>query len=177
MDVPEISSGATAAIRSRKIESISSYLLLLALQSASALGVLACIHRSFRVLIVEIGVLHSIQFGELVFFVVAIIVSQAGFWLRLKRVAIPGWRSLVLGHILGFSGRISFIFGGALFTVFFLRHAPELSWSQDGLSLVWRAAIVLVALFALYCYALELERLGNALQAGPVEKPPASEPS
>ena len=177
MDVPEISSGETRAIRSRRPKAVSSYLTLLALQSAAALALVTYIHRAFRILIDDIGVLHSISLGEIGFFLAAIIVSQAGFWFRLKRVAIPGWRSLVLGHILGFSSRISFIFGGALFTVFFLRHAPELSWSEDGWSLVWRGAIVLVALFALYCYALELERLGNALQAGPVENPSASKSS
>lgn len=140
------------------------YLICLALQSVAAFALLAAIGRIFRTLIGGLGVLHAVSPMELMLLIGTLCVCQIAYWYRLKNVRIPEWRSIVLGHFFGFAGRLSFIFGGALFSLFFLRHAPELSLSENTIVLLPRIAMLLASLFSLYCYSLELERLANMLQ-------------
>ncbi|WP_319797890.1 hypothetical protein [Nitrobacter sp.] len=144
--------------------SVRPYLICLALQSAAAFALLAEIGRIFRTLIGGLGVLHAVPQIELALLIGTLCVCQIVYWYRLKNVRIPEWRSIVLGHFFGFAGRLSFIFGGALFSLFFLRHAPELSSSENAIVLLPRIAMLLASLFSLYCYSLELERLANTLQ-------------
>lgn len=144
---------------------VYSYLTCLALQTAAAFALLAAVRRAFRIVIDNPGVLHPLPPVELALLVAAICAFQAAYWYRLARIKIPNWRSIVLGHLLGFVSRLSFIFGAALFSLFFLRHAPELNSSEGALTLIPRIAILLATLFCLYCFALELERLGNQLQS------------
>lgn len=77
---------------------------------------------------------------------------QALYRYRVKNIDIPEWRSTVFGHLLGFASRLSFIFGGALFSVLFLRHVPELNSSEGAIILLPRAAMLLASLFCIYCY-------------------------
>jgi hypothetical protein len=151
------------------------YVTLLGVQSAAALVILSYIQGMFRILIAEIGVAQPVSMTEVVSLASSILVSQAAFWVRVRYVQIPRWHSLVLGHLLAFTGRISFVFGGALFGVFFLRHMPELDLDRYAFGIAWRGAIVMTTLFTLYCYALELERLGAALQTESI-RTPAAEP-
>jgi len=89
---------------------------------------------------------------------------QCAYWYRYLSVAIPfRGPNLFLSHVFLFLGRLSFIFGSALFSTVLFRHLPELSSDVD-ISLFGRRAVVLiVSLFALFCFSLELERLGAAL--------------
>ena len=89
---------------------------------------------------------------------------QVAYWYRLRRIPIPlQGPSLILSHLFSFLGRLSFIFGGALFAVVFFRHLPALDHGADGFLMVGRGLLRGGALFALFCLPLELERLGNAL--------------
>jgi hypothetical protein len=71
-----------------------------------------------------------------------------------------------LSHLLLFLGRLGFIFGGSLFAVVFFRHLPELDQSIDTLLMARRGLLLLGSLFALFCFTLELERLGHAIGSG-----------
>jgi len=94
-----------------------------------------------------------------------LLAMQVAYWYRLRWVPIPVRRAnLVLSHLFLFWGRLSFIFGGALFSVVFFRHLPELDPDADFLLMMRRAVLLCVSLFALFCLALELERLGRALE-------------
>src|ERR1700676_2566401 len=89
---------------------------------------------------------------------------QAAYWYRLLRVAIPfRGPSLVLSHLFLFLGRLNFIFGSALFSIVLFRHVPELGSDVDLLLMVRRGTVLIISLFALFCFTLELERLGVAL--------------
>jgi phosphotransferase system glucose/maltose/N-acetylglucosamine-specific IIC component len=56
-----------------------------------------------------------------------------------------------------FSARLNFVFATGLFaTIVFVRF-PEIEFSW------WRALVLLAVLFSMYCFTLELERLGQAL--------------
>jgi len=141
------------------------YLICLGLQSIAAFTILAAIQRAFQTVIDDLGVLHSVSLIEFVLLVAAICSFQAAYWYRFKWIEIPRWRGVVFGHVAGFASRLSFIFGGALFSVFFLRHAPELSSTEGAMILLPRVAMLLASLFCLYCYTLELERLASVLQS------------
>jgi hypothetical protein len=97
--------------------------------------------------------------------VVAVLLAMQGaYWYRLLRVAIPfRGSSLVLSHIFLFLGRLNFIFGSALFAIVIFRHVPELGSDTDLLLMLRRGIILIISLFALFCFTLELERLGAAL--------------
>jgi hypothetical protein len=140
------------------------YLLLLVVQAIGAIFVMWKELPAFRQLLLNPGdqlpndpYEYSVTIGIL-------LVMQAAYWYRLLRIPIP-FRdsSLVMSHLLLFMGRLSFVFGGALFSVVFFRHLPALD-SHINILLMARRGMVLVAtLFALFCFALELERLGHAI--------------
>lgn len=142
------------------------YLILLLVQTLCALTILFHVQAVFRALIESMGVRMSMPAGNLALMVAAVAIGQATYWYRLKTTPLPGgYRNLLLGHVFAFASRISFVFGGALFSLYFLRHLPAMQLSPFSLDFAWRAVLLLAILFALYCYTLELERLGNALQS------------
>ena len=153
----------TVIMASRKL---LRYGLLLFAQTACAAVVLANIHAGFRLVIENIGSPDAAGPAALIPILTAAVLGQICYWYRLRNVPIPAnYRNIALGHLLAFASRLGFIFGGALFSVYFLRHVPELALAP--LDIAWRGALLIAILFALYCYTLELERLGGALQMPP----------
>jgi hypothetical protein len=93
-------------------------------------------------------------------------VMQIAFWYRVRHVPIPFRHpNLVFNHALLFLGKLSFIFGSALFGVAVFRHLPELDRSVDILLISRRGVIFTGCLFALFCASLEVERLAQAFEA------------
>ena len=91
---------------------------------------------------------------------------QISFWCRLLYVPIPFRRpNVFLNHLFLFLGRLSFIFGSALFSVVVFRHLPEMARDTDILLMVQRGAIFMGCLFALFCTSLEVERLAQAFDS------------
>jgi hypothetical protein len=139
------------------------YLILLLAQTVCAAIVLHHIQAFFRLLLDSIGKANAAPIAGVVQLLLAALAGQACYWWRLRKVTVPSsYRNIFLGHLLAFTSRIGFIFGGALFSLYFLRHVPALDLGYLDLS--WRGALLIAILFALYCYTLELERLGNAFQ-------------
>ena len=139
------------------------YLVLFFAQTVCAIVVLYNVRAAFRLLLDNLGTVIATSAGSAVQIVLAALIGQVCYWWRQRHVTIPGtYSSLVIGHFFSFAARIGFVFGGALFSLYYLRHVPELDLGYLDLS--WRSALLLAILFALYCYTLELERLGNAMQ-------------
>ncbi|MGO4668598.1 hypothetical protein [Bosea sp. 2RAB26] len=139
------------------------YLILLLAQTLCAIVVLANVRGIFLLLIDNIGTIMTATRGSALQTALAVLIGQACYWWRLRHVTIPAtYGGLVIGHFVSFAARIGFIFGGALFSLYYLRHVPELDLGYLDLS--WRGALLIAVIFALYCYTLELERLGNAMQ-------------
>jgi hypothetical protein len=93
-----------------------------------------------------------------------LLAMQVAYWYRLRRIPIPfQGPNLILSHLFLFLGRLSFVFGAALFSVVFFRHLPALDYRADALLMAGRGLLLGGALFALFCLTLEMERLGNAL--------------
>ena len=102
---------------------------------------------------------HESQPGILWWAVVAAALIQVAYWLRVwLRPPMPRRQHLLLGHIVGFLARLSFILASSTFAVMFLVRFEQLSLSPQ------RILMVLVLLFSMFCYSLELERLAKALQ-------------
>lgn len=90
-------------------------------------------------------------------------VMQIAYWYRLSYIPIPFHRSnSFLSHLFLFLGRLSFVFGSALFSVVLFRHAPELNGEADKFLIARRGLILIASLFALFCASLEVERVGLA---------------
>jgi hypothetical protein len=90
-------------------------------------------------------------------------VMQIAYWYRYLSIPAPTQRAnAFLSHLFLFIGRLSFVFGSALFSVVLFRHVPELTREADILLTVRRGLILVASLFALFCASLEVERVGIA---------------
>jgi hypothetical protein len=142
----------------------ATYLLLCAVQMFGAGFVVLDGLPAFKQLVLNPGEqLVSTEYDG--FAIVAVLcLMQFAYWYRYLCVAIPfrGPKPF-LSHVFLFLGRLSFIFGSALFSIVLFRHLPELSSDIDIFLFGRRAVVLIVSLFALFCFSLELERLGAAL--------------
>jgi len=99
-----------------------------------------------------------------------LLVMQISLWSRLLYIPIPFRRpNMILNHVFLFLGRLSFIFGSALFAVVVFRHLPELGRETDVFLAARRGIILVGCLFALFCTSLEVERLGLAFERNPTK--------
>lgn len=95
----------------------------------------------------------------------SVAVLQCCYWTRLRRVSIHiPFQNILVGHLIVFASRVSFFFGGVFFSVVFFRHLPQLDVLPTINQGVTKSLAVLTILFSLFCYALELERLGKAIE-------------
>lgn len=91
---------------------------------------------------------------------VAVLVMQVCYWGRRRLPHAPPRRGDLLGHVLLFLSRLAFVFVGSSFSLFIVR-ARDTHPSPVGLLIsVW-------ALFAIFCYVLELEALARPRLEGP----------
>lgn len=139
------------------------YLALLAIQ---VLGVIVFVWQklpAFTQILLNPGQqLSSDKHSDLVA-VAVLSVMQVAYWYRLSSVPLPLQReSPFPNHFFLFLGRLSFVFGSALFSVVLFRHVPELGGEADRLLIVKRGLILIASLFALFCASLEVERVGLA---------------
>jgi hypothetical protein len=141
------------------------YLLLLAIQILGALVFIWQQLPEFRQIAANPGEqLPHDGFSDLLA-VGVLSIMQISFWSRLLYIPIPFRRpNMLLNHMLLFVGRLSFIFGSALFSVVVFRHLPEFGRETDFLLVTWRGVILVGGLFALFCASLEVERLGQAFE-------------
>ncbi|MGO4405225.1 hypothetical protein AB4Z10_13305 [Bosea sp. RAF48] len=93
------------------------------------------------------------------------LVLLCAYWIRYRWIAIQApFRSALIGHFLQFSSRVSFFFGGALFSALFFRHIPALEVLPPISEGLIKSLLVAWMLFGLFCYSLELDRLGKAIE-------------
>jgi hypothetical protein len=142
----------------------ATYLLLFAVQMFGADFVVWDGLPAFQQLVLNPGQQVVITRYDGLGIIAVLCVMQFAYWYRYLRVAIPfRGPNLFLSHVFLFLGRLSFIFGSALFSIVLFRHLPELGSDVDVLLFGRRAVVLIVSLFALFCFSLELERLGVGL--------------
>jgi hypothetical protein len=142
----------------------ATYLLLFAVQMFGADFVVWDGLPAFQQLVLNPGQQVVITRYDGLGIIAVLCVMQFAYWYRYLRVAIPfRGPNLFLSHVFLFLGRLSFIFGSAFFSIVLFRHLPELGSDVDILLFGRRAVVLIVSLFALFCFSLELERLGVGL--------------
>ena|ERR1700710_3056936 len=141
------------------------YWLLLAIQIVGAIGFVWRELPEFRQVVVNPGEQLPKDLRSDLTTAGIFVVMQIAFWIRVLRVPIPFRRpNMFLNYVFLFLGRLSFIFGSALFSVVIFRHLPELGRETDIVLMVQRGIIFVGCLFALFCTSLEVERLGQAFE-------------
>lgn len=144
---------------------------LLALQTAAASCLFWVILPIFRRMISRLGEPQELEPWRVAAIVGSVVVLQLCYWVRLRLVPIHvPFRNVLIGHLLLFSSRASFFFGGAFFSVVFFRHVPELGALPPFGQGAAKALAIIAILFSLFCYSLELERLGKAIEEPPTER-------
>jgi hypothetical protein len=135
----------------------SSYFFLFAMQTVGAAVLLWYTVPLFRRVLLDPGS-HVPRPENLVWSLSAIALTQAGFWIRHRlRSPIPQLRNALVGYIVLFVERMSFVLATSIFGFVFIVRRPELFVPTS------RYFVLIVGLFALFCYTQELEQLGRAL--------------
>ena len=95
----------------------------------------------------------------------AIALMQAGYWMCHRlRLPPPQLRNALIGNIILFVARMAFVVAASIFGFVFIVRSPELQVLSS------RYVVLVIGLFALFCYTQELEQLGRAL-IGPNPSP------
>ncbi|MEK7779880.1 MAG: hypothetical protein AAB370_00095 [Verrucomicrobiota bacterium] len=135
------------------------YWVLLALQTVGAVIVLGNGVPFYRQLVSDFEN-HQPLTGIIWWAVASGLVMQIAYWLRVwLQPPLPTSGYVVLGHLTAFVARLSFILASSTFSVVFFLRFEQLSLPPH------RVFLMLVVLFSLFCWSLELERLAKALQA------------
>jgi hypothetical protein len=103
---------------------------------------------------------HVARPEVLVWELTSIVLMQFGYW-RSYRLPPPRPKKShsVLGHIVQFLCRMTFVFGTSVFGFAFItKHS---GFTVPG----FRSIVTMVALFAFFCYTKEAERLGKILES------------
>lgn len=101
---------------------------------------------------------HVADLDTLFWSLPSIALMQVGYWLCFRlRPPVPRFVNPVLGHVVLCLGRFGFVFASGVFTFVFLVPRPEFSMP------IGRYVTTILGIFAIFCYTLELERLGRAL--------------
>jgi hypothetical protein len=97
----------------------------------------------------------------LVFAALGVTLIQVCYWLNQRWfAALRVDQNLLLGHLVLFLSRLNFIFGAAMFSAVYLTRFNEVDIA------LWGFVLLSAVLFSIFCYSVELERLGKALIEG-----------
>lgn len=150
------------------------YAALLVGQTISAAAMFQIVFPVFQQIITHLGERQTLVYTQHVATIVCTMLLHTCYWTRLRWVPIVvPFRNLLVSHICAFASRVSFFFGGALFSALFFRHLPELEDLPSVMQIAFSTGEVIMILFALFCYSLELDRLARALEPNGPLKPEA----
>lgn len=146
---------------------LAPYLLLLAIHTLAAVMLFLAIFPLFQQIVMESGTPQVLRTSTVITAMATTLVMQACYWTRYCRVPVQApVHGAVLGHLVLFASRVSFFFSGAVFSAIFFRHVPQLDALPPAGQSLTKVLGVMALLFASFCYALELERLGRAIEEG-----------
>ncbi|MEE7448746.1 hypothetical protein MRF4_13545 [Methylobacterium radiotolerans] len=144
---------------------LTAYVSLLVLQTAAACCLVWIDLPIFLRIASNLGTPQRLEPWRLAIIAGSVAVLQCCYWTRLRHVPIHvPFQNILVGHLIIFASRVSFFFGGVFFSVIFFRHLPELDVLPPIGQASAKAFAILTVLFSLFCYALELERLGKAIE-------------
>jgi hypothetical protein len=135
----------------------SRYFFLFAIQTLGAAILFWYGVPLFRQVLLDPGS-HVPRTENLVWSLSAITLMQAAYWIRHRlRPRLPQLHNALVGYIVLFVARMSFVLATSIFGFVFIVRRPEFQVPTS------RYFILIIALFALFCYTQELEQLGRAL--------------
>lgn len=133
------------------------YMLLFAVQCVGAAMIAGIVIPVYREALARPGD-YSPKAANIAWSVAAMVLMQAGFWARRRlRPQPPAFRNVVLGHLILFSGRMSFVLATSIFAFIFITRRPELQFAVPGY------LVALLALFCWFCFTQDLQRLGHIM--------------
>ncbi len=133
------------------------YIALLAVQTMGAVIVLLDGMPIYREMTRNLAA-HQPRPGVLWWAWAGVLLILGAYVLRMRlRPALPKSGHPVIGHVLFFAGRLSFVVATSAFSLVFINHFGELNLPPH------RMISLLVLLFAMFCWNVELERLAKAL--------------
>lgn len=102
------------------------------------------------------------HYGTLFWALAATAMIQVGYWVRyFGKTPILHLDNALLGHLVLFISRLSFLFSTSAFGYIFITGNVNLKISGV------RYLVFALGLFSLFCFVRELEKLGNAMLSGP----------
>ncbi|NNU47601.1 hypothetical protein G9X68_10805 [Rhizobium sp. WYCCWR 11279] len=144
------------------------YAILLAAQTLAVGFLLWTVFPIFYSVVTHLGERQNVSWSSLLGLAAGTVLLQACYWGRVCCVAVPApCRNLFIAHLVFFAARLSFLFGGAFFSAIFFRHLPALGSAPPFWEVIVRVISIGAMLFGLFCYSLELERLGKAIEEAP----------
>jgi hypothetical protein len=121
---------------------------------ATILAHLIPLYRQF----ITSGLAERTPTSILVFATLGVILTQVCYWLgQLWFATLSLGHHRLLGHVILFLSRLNFIFAAAVFSAVYLVRFNQVDISFGGF------VILATVLFSIFCYTLELERIGRAL--------------
>jgi hypothetical protein len=144
--------------RSHTVGDASRYFFLFAMQTIGAAILFWYAVPLFRQVLLDPGG-HVARTENLIWSLSAITLMQVGYWIRHRlRLPLPRLlRNALVGYAVLFVARMSFVLATAVFGFVFIVRRPEFQIPTS------RYFIVIIGLFALFCYTQELEQLGKAM--------------
>jgi hypothetical protein len=134
-----------------------SYSLFLAVQTVGAVVLFWHAIPLYRQ-VLENPAAHEPRLETLLWSLPSIGLMQAGYWVsRHVNPPLPHLRNAFIGHIVLFVARMSLVLATSSFAFVFLLRNADLQIP------LFRYAVFIAGLFALFCYVQELDRLGRAL--------------
>jgi len=137
------------------------YPVLFALEIAGAIIILwhgVPIYRS----LLQGTFVQGADFAVIAWAIAGSLLIQIPYWISTLKVfrllAVP--HHIFAGHALMFLARLNFVFVGGLFSAVVIVRATDLEF------VAWRAALLGGVLFSMFCFSIELERLGKLLLDG-----------
>jgi hypothetical protein len=135
----------------------SRYFFLFAMQTIGAAILFWYAVPLFRQVLLDPGG-HVARTERLIWSLSAITLMQAGYWIGHRlRPPLPQLRNALVGYVLLFVARMSFVLATSVFGFVFIVRRLEFQIPTS------RYLIVIIALFALFCYTQQLEQLGRTL--------------
>ena len=134
------------------------YFFLFAMQTIGAAILFWFAVPLFRQVLLDPGG-HEARPENLVWSLPAITLMQVGYWIRHRlRLPLPRLlRNALVGYVVLFIARMSFVMATAIFGFVFIVRRPEFQIPTS------RYFVLIIALFALFCYTQELEQLGRVM--------------
>ena len=142
----------------RTTASARAYPMLLALEVLGAIIILwhgVPIYRS----LLQGTLVKGADLTVMVWAIVGSLLIQTAYWISTLKVfsllSVP--HHIFAGHVVLFFARLNFVFVGGLFSAVVIVRDADLEFVP------WRAALLSGVLFSMFCFSIELERLGKLL--------------